>query len=61
MQAVRSWTASTRNQRLACIRSFFTYAAAAEPALAIYLADLAAPSATRTRDLLLRRHFPNVA
>jgi len=42
MQAGRSWTASTRNQRLACIRSFFTYAAAAEPALAIYLADLAA-------------------
>jgi len=42
MQAEKSWTASTRNQRLACIRSFFTYAAAAEPALAIYLADLAA-------------------
>ena len=41
MQAARSWTASTRNQRLACIRSFFTYAAAAEPALAIYLAGLA--------------------
>ena len=30
MQAARSWTASTRNQRLACIRSFFTYAAAAD-------------------------------
>ena len=42
MQAARSWTASTRNQRLACIRSFFTYAAAAEPTLAIHLADLAA-------------------
>jgi len=42
MQATKSWTASTRNQRLACIRSFFTYAAAAEPSLAIYLADLAA-------------------
>ena len=42
MQAARSWTAPTRNQRLACIRSFFTYAAAAEPTLAIYLADLAA-------------------
>ena len=42
MRAARSWTAPTRNQRLACIRSFFTYAAAAEPALAIYLADLAA-------------------
>ena len=32
----------TYNQRLACIRSFFTYAAAAEPVLAVYLADLAA-------------------
>ena len=42
MHAAKSWTASTCNQRLACIRSFFTYAAAAEPALAIYLADLAA-------------------
>jgi integrase/recombinase XerD len=42
MQAERSWTPSTRNQRLACIRSFFAYAAAAEPSLAIYLADLAA-------------------
>jgi integrase/recombinase XerD len=42
MQAEKSWTASTRNQRLACIRSFFAYAAAAEPSLAIYLADLAA-------------------
>src|SRR6266581_3684386 len=42
MRATRSWTASTCNQRLACIRSFFTYAAAAEPTLAIYLADLAA-------------------
>ncbi len=42
MRVTKSSTASTRNQRLACIRSFFTYAAAAEPALAIYLADLAA-------------------
>jgi site-specific recombinase XerD len=42
MQATKSWTASTRNQRLACVRSFFTFAAAAEPSLAIYLADLAA-------------------
>jgi integrase/recombinase XerD len=42
MQATKSWTASTCNQRLACIRSFFAYAAAAEPTLAIYLADLAA-------------------
>src|SRR5260370_24902500 len=42
MQATKSWTAWTRTQRLACIRSFFTYAAAAAPALAVYLADLAA-------------------
>ena len=42
MQATKSWMASSRNQRLACIRSFFTYAAAAEPTLVIYLADLAA-------------------
>ena len=42
MRATKSWTASTYNQRLACIRSFFIYAAAAEPTLTIYLADLAA-------------------
>lgn len=42
MRATRSWTPSTYNQRLACIRSFFIYVAAAEPTLAIYLADLAA-------------------
>ena len=42
MRATKSWTPSTRNQRLACIRSFLTYAAAAEPTLTIYLADLAA-------------------
>ncbi len=41
MRTARAWTASTYNQRLACIRSFFTYAAAAEPVLAVYLADLA--------------------
>ena len=33
MRATKSWTASTCNQRLACIRSFFTYSAAAEPTL----------------------------
>ena len=31
MRATKSWTPSTYNQRLACIRSFFIYAAAAEP------------------------------
>ena len=40
MRAERNWTAATYNQRLACIRSFYKYAAAAEPTLAIYLADL---------------------
>jgi integrase/recombinase XerD len=42
MRDTKSWTPSTYNQRLACIRSFFIYAAAAEPTLTIYLADLAA-------------------
>lgn len=41
-RATKSWTPSTYNQRLACRRSFFIYAAAAEPTLTIYLADLAA-------------------
>lgn len=42
MRTTRGWTASTCNQRLACIRSFFKYAAAAEPALAMHLAGLSA-------------------
>ncbi len=36
----RGWTAATYNQRPACIRSFFTYAATAEPTLAMHLVDL---------------------
>ena len=40
-RAERNWTAATYNQRLACIRSFFKYAATAEPTLAFHLADLA--------------------
>lgn len=40
MRATRGWTATTYNQRLACIRSFFRYAATAEPALAMHLADV---------------------
>lgn len=40
MRTTRGWTATTYNQRLACIRSFFRYAATAEPTLAMYLADL---------------------
>jgi site-specific recombinase XerD len=40
MRATRSWTATTYNQRLACIRSFFRYAATAEPTLAMHLADV---------------------
>ena len=40
MRTTRSWTASTYNQRLSCIRSFFRYAATAEPTLAMHLADV---------------------
>jgi site-specific recombinase XerD len=40
MRTTRGWTATTYNQRLACIRSFFKYAATAEPTLAMHLADL---------------------
>jgi integrase/recombinase XerD len=40
MRTTKTWTASTYNQRLACIRSFFAYAAIAEPTLTIYLSDL---------------------
>ncbi|GAA4480407.1 tyrosine-type recombinase/integrase [Microbacterium panaciterrae] len=41
MTTTRGWSASTRNQRLACIRSFFRYAASAEPTLAMHLAAVA--------------------
>ncbi|MFO1219367.1 MAG: tyrosine-type recombinase/integrase [Burkholderiaceae bacterium] len=41
MAATRGWKATTYNQRLACIRSFFHYAANAEPTLAMHLADIA--------------------
>jgi len=40
MRTTRSWTATTYNQRLSCIRSFFHYAATAEPTLAMHLADI---------------------
>ncbi|MDQ0213127.1 tyrosine-type recombinase/integrase [Arthrobacter bambusae] len=40
MRTTRGCTATTYNQRLACIRSFFRYAATAEPTLAMHLADL---------------------
>lgn len=40
MRTTRDWTATTYNQRLACIRSFFRYAATAEPTLAMHLADI---------------------
>ena len=40
MRTTRGWTATTYNQRLACIRSFFKYAATAEPTLAMHLVDL---------------------
>jgi site-specific recombinase XerD len=41
MTTTRGWTATTYNQRLACIRSFFRYAATAEATLAMHLADIA--------------------
>jgi site-specific recombinase XerD len=41
MESDRGWRPATYNQRLSCIRSFFKYAAAAEPFLAIYRDDLA--------------------
>ena len=40
MEVTRKWTASTRNQRLGCIRSFFKFAASLEPVLFIYHQDL---------------------
>jgi integrase/recombinase XerD len=40
MRTTRGWTATTYNQRLACIRSFFRYAATAEPTLAMHLTDV---------------------
>lgn len=40
MRSSRSWTATTYNQRLACIRSFYRYASTAEPTLAMHLAEI---------------------
>lgn len=40
MTETKKWKASTRNQRLSCIRSFFDYVACKEPALYIYTAPL---------------------
>ena len=40
MENQKNWTASTRNQRLACIRSFFKYVSTIEPLLVIYFNDL---------------------
>lgn len=40
MEEEKGWTVSTRNQRLACIRSFFKYASAIEPLLVIYYNEL---------------------
>jgi integrase/recombinase XerD len=40
MRTTRGWTATTYNQRLACIRSFFRYAGTAEPTLAMHLNDV---------------------
>jgi len=40
MRLSKSWTASTYNQRLGCIRSFFKYAASADPIIVIYSSAL---------------------
>jgi len=40
MQRIKGWSPSTRNHRLARIRSFFRYAASIEPTLVIYLENL---------------------
>lgn len=40
MQQTKEWTPSTRNHRLARIRSFFRYVASIEPTLVFYLEDL---------------------
>lgn len=47
MRTERSWTAATYNQRLSRIRAFFAYAAAAEPLLAVYHADVQGIPRTR--------------
>jgi site-specific recombinase XerD len=42
MRTTKQWAASTYNQRLSCVRSFFAYAAQAEPTLTACHADLVA-------------------
>jgi site-specific recombinase XerD len=42
MQSSRRWSKATYNQRLSCIRSFYKYAAEAEPLLAVYRQDISA-------------------
>jgi hypothetical protein len=39
-ERTKSWLPSTRNHRLACIRSFFCYAASLEPTLVIFYEGL---------------------
>lgn len=40
MEIERNWSIATRNQRLACIRSFFKYIYTIEPTLVIYFNEL---------------------
>lgn len=40
MEVKKGWTASTRNQRLACIRSFFKYVSTIEPIYMTYFNEL---------------------
>ena len=48
MQTSRGWSKTTYNQRLSCIRSFYKYAAEAEPLLAVYRQDLSAVHLLKT-------------
>ena len=52
MQQTKGWSPSTRNHRLARIRSFFRYVASIEPTLVFYLEDLRYPAAKRCEQVL---------
>lgn len=61
MRTTRGWTATTYNQRLACIRSFFRYAATAEPTLAMHLAELNGIPALKAPATPTVRHLTTTA
>lgn len=61
MATTREWAPSTYNQRLACIRSFFAYAAAAEPVLAVFANDLHAIPLRGTPPATIVKHLTTAA